>query len=75
MTLGGPRSAPGRTRQEGSAPVSEKFVRGNDRLAKALSERDLRARVTAIREEMERADRCERSGRGAADEETKAPPI
>lgn len=45
--------------------MTEKFTRGNGRLAKALSDPDRRARVDAIRGEMRQADRAHKMGLAA----------
>jgi len=45
--------------------MSEKFVRGNDRLAKALADPERRARVDVIRTQMRQADRAHKMGLAA----------
>lgn len=45
--------------------MAEKFIRGNDRLAKALSDPHRRARVNTIVDEMDQADRAYKMGLAA----------
>ena len=45
--------------------MSEDFVRGNDRLAKALADPERRARVDVIRAQMRQADRAHKMGLAA----------